>query len=484
MADLMGLRWMLPPFFICLILTGIHGYLGIHVLSRKVIFVDLALAQIAAMGTTVAFLLGYDPQAPSDAWPVYLFSLGFTFVGAAVFALTRMRHEEVPQEAFIGIVYATSAAVTMLLLSRASGEAEHLKSMLVGNILLVTWPTILKTALIYAAIGGFHFAFRRPFLRISLDPEGAEAQGLRLRLWDFLFYLSFGLVITSSVAIAGVLLVFSYLVVPAACAMMFVRGIGARIVLSWGVGGLCSLLGMVVSYYGDLPTGPVVVACFAGLLILAGVLRYLRDSRAPIISLGRVGAGALLVVALAYGTLGLRKKSAEDHTHHVQFERLLAALQRPEETAQLEAIHHLAEERDPHAVPALLVLLRATRSDRVIEHLVRALPAFGDPSVVPTLLELAERDLDPFLEIELAEAALRLKNQGGIPILIGLLGRDENLLARNKALALLKEVTGQNLGYRIEAPDQQNEEALLRWKAWWGQRGGKLTWHEQRGRFE
>jgi zinc/manganese transport system permease protein len=200
------LRWMLPPLAMCLVLTGIHGYLGIHVLSRKVIFVDLALAQIAALGSTYAFLLGYDPR--TDSGTVYLFSLGFTFIGAAVFSLTRMRHDKVPQEAFIGIVYATASATSLLLLAKASGEAEHIKEMLVGNILLVTWPTIIKTAIIYAVIGAFHWIFRKPFFEISADPEAALARGRRVRLWDFFFYASFGLVITSSVAVAGVLLVF------------------------------------------------------------------------------------------------------------------------------------------------------------------------------------------------------------------------------------------------------------------------------------
>src|SRR5262245_3829208 len=159
MTHLLELRWMLPPLAMCLVLTGIHGYLGIHVLSRKVIFVDLALAQIAALGSTVAVLLGYNPETAADAQTVYFFSLGFTFVGAAVFALTRMRHEKVPQEAFIGIVYATASALALLLLARSPGESEHIKQMLVGNVLLVTWPTIAKTASIYAAIGAFHWTF-------------------------------------------------------------------------------------------------------------------------------------------------------------------------------------------------------------------------------------------------------------------------------------------------------------------------------------
>ncbi len=150
MTGIGEISWMLGPLVICLVIAGIHGYLGLHVLARKVIFVDLAMAQIAALGATYAYLLGYDARLPEDDLMVYSFSLGFTVVGAAVFALTRMRHEKVAQEAFIGITYVSAAAIAMLILSKSTGEGEHLKQMLVGNVLLVTWPEIMKTAAIYS----------------------------------------------------------------------------------------------------------------------------------------------------------------------------------------------------------------------------------------------------------------------------------------------------------------------------------------------
>src|SRR6476660_1311524 len=213
------LPFLLWPFIASLILTGIHAYLGVHVVERGVIFVDLSLAQIAALGGTIAILLpisGGDPHAPV----VYWISLAFTFIGAFVFSTIRDRHARIPQEAIIGICYAVASAAAILAMSKATSESEHLKDMLVGNILAVSWPEVGKTALLYSAVGAFHLIFRHKFLAISMDHQKAEESGLNVKLWDFLFYASFGFVVTSSVAIAGVLLVFCYLIVPSVAAML------------------------------------------------------------------------------------------------------------------------------------------------------------------------------------------------------------------------------------------------------------------------
>src|SRR5438309_7379661 len=216
------LPFLLMPFLASLILTGIHAYLGVHVVERGVIFVDLALAQIAALGATIAILLGMDPHGGGAYW----MSLGFTFIGALIFSLVRSRHKRIPLEAFIGITYAVASAAAILAMSKATGETEHLKDMLVGNILAVSRDEVIRTAALYGAIGLFHYIFRKKFLLISTNPREAEAQGLNIKLWDFLFYASFGFVVTSSVAIAGVLLVFCYLVVPSVGAMIFADRIG------------------------------------------------------------------------------------------------------------------------------------------------------------------------------------------------------------------------------------------------------------------
>ncbi len=265
------LHFLILPFVASLILTGIHAYLGVHVVERGVIFVDLALAQIAALGATVAILIGMDPHGSASYW----ISLCFTFLGAAVFALVRVRRARIPQEAIIGISYAVASGAAVLAMSKATGETEHLKDMLVGNILAVSGAEVTKTALLYAAIGLFHFIFRKKFLLISVDPKGAEAQGISIRLWDFLFYASFGFVVTSSVAIAGVLLVFCYLIVPSVGAMLFADRIGPRLAIGWTMGTLVSALGVYLSVELDLPTGATIVCTFGGMLILMFLVRLL-----------------------------------------------------------------------------------------------------------------------------------------------------------------------------------------------------------------
>ena len=272
------LPFLLAPFAASLILTGIHAYLGVHVVERGVIFVDLALAQIAALGATIAILVGMDPHGGSAYW----ISLGFTFLGAAIFALARVRKAHIPQEAFIGIAYAVASAAAILAMSKATGETEHLKDMLVGNILAVSWKEAGHTALLYGAIGLFHYIFRKNFLLISIDPKAAEEKGLSIRLWDFLFYASFGFVVTSSVAIAGVLLVFCYLIVPSVGAMLFAQRIGPRLAIGWTMGTLVSALGVYLSVQLDLPTGATIVCTFGLVLVLMFIVHlvfYHRKAR-------------------------------------------------------------------------------------------------------------------------------------------------------------------------------------------------------------
>ena len=252
---------MLPAMAAAVILVGIHAYLGIHILARGVIFVDLALAQIAALGAITGVLFGLQLHTTGS----YLASLGATFIGAGVFALTRGKDTSgAMQEAAIGIVYVVSAAMAVMVLDRLPGEAEHLKGMLVGNILFVTWPQVAKTAILYAAVGLAHYVFRERFLAISQGRAGAAVRG-----WDFLFYALFGFVVTSSVELAGVLLVFTFLIIPAVAAARFAATLRGRIWLGWGLGVVTSLAGIAASAAWDLPTGPAIVCAFGLLALLS-----------------------------------------------------------------------------------------------------------------------------------------------------------------------------------------------------------------------
>ena len=259
------------PIAAGLIIAGIHAYLGLHVVERGVIFVDLSLAQIASLGAAIAVWQGSDPHDPT----IYWMSLVFTLIGAAIFAMIKGQEAHIPQEAIIGISYAVASAAVIITMSKATGEAEHLKDMLVGNILSVQWPEVYLTGGIYAAIGLFHWIFRKRFLEISQDSKAVAARGISVRFWDFLFYASFGLVVTRSVAIAGVLLVFCYLIVPSVGAMLWAKTIGSRLALGWIMGVFVSILGMYFSVQFDLPTGAAIVCTFGLVLVVMALIRPL-----------------------------------------------------------------------------------------------------------------------------------------------------------------------------------------------------------------
>jgi len=265
------LPFLLWPFLGLLCIAGIHVYLGLHVVEREVIFVDLSLAQLAVLGAAVASLWGLDPHDP----PTYLAALGFTVVGAVVFSITRSERGRVPQEAIIGIVYAVASAATILILNNAPHGAEHIRDVLVGQLLAVEARDVRRLALLYLVLGALHFWWRKKLLLISRDPDAARAQGVNVKRWDFLFYLTFGLTVTASVEFGGVLVVFSYLIVPSVVAALLAERIGARLAIGWIVATLASVLGMLASVWLSAPPGASVVCVFGALLLLTALARPL-----------------------------------------------------------------------------------------------------------------------------------------------------------------------------------------------------------------
>jgi zinc/manganese transport system permease protein len=251
------------PLVACLLLPPILVYLGLHIIRREIIFVDLGLAQVAALGTCVSILVGHH-----EGWAGYAWSLGFTLAGAAVFTFTRMKKAEVPQEALIGIIYVVAAAAGILLLSRSPEGAEELQRTLVGDVLLVTRAGVLRTLAIYAGIALIHILLRKKFIQLSFHTGEAVASGMSIRLWDFLFYCLFGIVVTSFVQIGGVLLTFSYLIVPAVCATFLAQRLAYRLVVGWIVATLSSIIALYLSYRLDLPTGAAVVCVLGAALLL------------------------------------------------------------------------------------------------------------------------------------------------------------------------------------------------------------------------
>jgi zinc/manganese transport system permease protein len=282
---------LLWPFIAGVVLAGIHAYFGMHVLARGVVFADLALAQVAALGFTAAILAGHPVSSPAGYW----YGLAFAMAGAVLFALARPYEKMLQQEAVIGIVYAVSASLGVLALDRAPQGAEHMKQLLIGSILTVTPGEVGEIALLYGAIGSVHLVLRRALTDASFRPQAAETEGRRLFLWDVLFYASFALVVTSSVRVAGVLLVFSYLIVPAVLARLITADLVLRLLVAWGMGVALTALGLYASWSLDLPTGPAIVATFGAACALVALgfglwrLTWRRSAMIVCVALGAAG---------------------------------------------------------------------------------------------------------------------------------------------------------------------------------------------------
>jgi len=258
---------LIVPTVAALVILGLHAYLGLHVIARGVIFVDLAFAQIAALGATFALLWG----VPHDSMVSYAVGFGFTLVGALIFSFTRMEDSKVPQEAIIGITYVVASAAVLLLAGLTAEGAEHVNETLTGTLIWADWGSVLQLAIPYSALGLFYWFARKPIHAVTFAPETAKNP----RLWDFVFYATFGLAITFSVAIAGVLMVFSTLVVPAVIAFFFTEHFGRALVIAWISGAVAIVLGVSVSFWADVATGPLLVCSFGAVLVAAALLKRL-----------------------------------------------------------------------------------------------------------------------------------------------------------------------------------------------------------------
>jgi zinc/manganese transport system permease protein len=417
---------MFPAFVECLVLVGIHSYLGIHVIKRKVIFVDLSLAQIAALGTTVAFLFGIYPDSAGAYW----FSLGFTFIGAAIFSLSRLRYEKIPQEAVIGLVYALAASVSILVVDKAPQGSEHIKEILTGSILWVKWKTIASASIIYALVGIFHFIFRNKFILISNNPEVAYQKGLNVRLWDFLFYLTFGIVITHSVRTAGVLLVFVFLVVPAIATIMITDRLWLQLLLGWTMGTVVSVFGLLVSYFADLPSGPTVVATYGfALLMLSLVLYIVRSSRRNL-ALRNLAMGISVFLITAFIFYGMGEYFQNNlHPH--------------EESVR---VHGHPSESQTESPPNNKITL-----------------------LLELVLQIDEAS-NPLAKIEVLKKLINVDEKEGTKKAIELLEIFETPFYREEILDILILYSNTNFGYNSLKKKEENGRAVQRFREWWQDR--------------
>ncbi len=424
------------PLLACLAASGVLVYLGMHVVERKVIFVDLALAQIAALGVMWAILMGYDHE--TDTLAVSLYSLAFTGLGAVVFSITRTRNERVPHEALIGIIYVAASAGGLVLADRFALGTEALKELIAGRVALVTPDIVTKLVVTCAIVAAVFVALHRRFMRISRDPAGAEKDGLQIRAWDFLFYMLFGVLITQVVGVLGVLPVFAYLVIPAVAAAFLFNSLRARLLFGWGFSGVISLIGLETARREQLDPGPTIVVLFAAALVVIGVGLFLRARKFAPRAIASVAGFAVLFVLFVGGTLMFRKSqptdelgtaiefaSSGDPTRARQamesFKRFPDARSRwtplvidmlhdKDRVVRDQSAALLGDVKAREAVVPLSTRLAKDAEDEaeVRETVVRALREIGDPSVVPMLVAAAERELEPDLAVAMGAAAFEL----------------------------------------------------------------------------
>ncbi len=429
---------MAPAFFECLILVGIHSYLGLHVLRRKVIFVDLALAQIAALGTTVGFLFGVMPGTTGAYW----FSLAFAFIGAAVFSISRYRHEKIPQEAIIGLTYAIAASIAILVIDKAPHGAEHIKEILTGSILWVKWSTILKAAIVYSVVGIFHFIYRDKFILISEHPEEAYKRGISVRFWDFLFYVSFGIVITHSVGTAGVLLVFVFLVVPAVASMLITDVLWKQLVIGWTLGVFVSVIGLYISYVADLPSGPTVVAFYGVMLILIAIILYLirAESRRKAMMKIALGIGVTLVVTFGLYLMGRAFKSSGSHQ-------------------QAEAA--LVSTGDPVTGKDQFKSLSNMSDSKLKDYL-------NSVTDIKLLQNLFDAQDDGYIKIKIANRAVEINQKAGFNLYYKIISGESLPFVKEEAINKMRNISGNNFGFDSSKGPEENKTALEKWKKWIG----------------
>ena len=339
--------------------------------------------------------------------------------------------------------------------------------MLVGDILLVSTRTIANVAVIYSIVAVFQLAFRRRFFEVSLDSRAAEAAGVNIRFWDFLFYMTLGVLVTQSVAIAGVLLVFSYLVIPAVIGQMWFATVSGRLLTGWFVAVLASMAGILWSFYADYPTGPTIVITLTSCLILSGLAYFVLKAESRSKAMGWVSL-MLVSAVLFFSTLSeFRKVVAEPTGAPASLaDILLDELVNGEISGQLDAISHLGDVDDPRVVPALTGLLEETSSEQVVEAIAEVFSDKGDPRAAPALRIAVERDYDPFLELSIAEALVACGDDTGYRVMLEILRDEEAGFARVQAIERIAEAAGDDFGYQSDLEVEQNRSALEAIDAW------------------
>lgn len=423
MQELMAMLGL--PLVACLAMLSILGYLGIHILKREIVFIDIALAQIVAVGAVWAHLYFH---AQEGSILHHAFTLGFALIAAMFYSVTRWKVTMVPLEAVIGVSYAIAAAGALFLIGVGVGGHVHVQHMLSGNILWAKWADIAFSAAVFAAAGLAFFILRRPFGAISEDYEAARRQGIKVVWWDFLFYALVGLVITRAVCVCGVVLLFSFLIVPATCSALFSARSGPRLLITWAVGALASLLGLIFASRLDFSLGPS-VALFLGLcLVLAAILRTCRP---------RVSVPVLILFAGAYVALLAAYPSALEARRPVQ------------EPAEVEAERPAEGRTDLPEPPLSEAEARRKLEEARTSAELEALFALTD---------------DPALRGDTVCKTIEVDAPVGAALALRFLRSDPPVFFRQRVVDELSGALGEDLGYDAMKPssDPANRQAILK----------------------
>ena len=269
--------FILPPFIGCLFIVLINVYFGIHVIKREIIFIDIALASIAALGSVVGMVLFHSTHAEhsheSHGILPYLFSLGFISIASYAFTMLKHRKISIPLEAIIGIAYAVATTLTVIILDKGAGGDVHVHDMLIGSVLWISWSQVIRIGTIVILVGTFHFIFRKKFLRLTECFQDAYREMKRPKSWDFLFYFSFGIVVVEAVNIAGILTVFAFLILPSSLAVIVSHSWASKLRTGWVAGISASFIGLVLSIKLDVPSAPVIIVLL-GLFLLGWFFVY------------------------------------------------------------------------------------------------------------------------------------------------------------------------------------------------------------------
>ena len=269
------LLFLATPIAASVLLAGVLGYFGTHILTRGIIFIDIAIAQIAALGTMIGLLLGFAEESAG----VQLLSYGFTMIVIGSFAFLRTRQSVIPAEAVIGIIYCLGLALALLLAERIPGGSNYITKTITGNILWVTWDKVFIIALLFAGIGLIHLVFGAKFISLSEICRINPSLQLKDKLYSLLFYTTFCIVVVKSVQIGGIFLVFTLLIAPSVASSLYFQSWKSRLVWSWVIGIFGTVSGIFLSYSLNVSNGPAIVVLLGLLVFVLALIKLVNPGQ-------------------------------------------------------------------------------------------------------------------------------------------------------------------------------------------------------------